>query len=394
MTPIGALSMAQFTLAAHLPDALQSLPWLVNVPVALALIAGLILWLAGRRLIRPVTILVGLGLGGLVGFLVLPILMPGFALSPYLGLAAGAAGGLTVALLLYQVATAITFGSAIGAGCGVMAAAILGTALTLPASAQMDEPEPVENPGQLGGGEQPTYVPPSPTPDWNPQVETLPEPDNGPEGADVENPGVIRGKPVVVKPKPAVPLRVTKVPAAKPQKSGGKTAGPESSTAAKHLHDADGLVSDEARDAAENAAAKVGSFWGAARSAWSEWWDSVPARNRPWIIGSTLAGVTVGTVLGLLLPAWSAGAVTALAGSAIWLPCALWLGTAWGVPGFVGRGGASLTGLSTGGWIAVWLVVAVIGVACQWYGLMPGGKGGKGKKGKGKKKAKKVEDDE
>lgn len=380
--------MATLTLAAHLPDALQNLPWLVHIPVALALIAGLVLWLAGRRLLRPVTIMVGLGLGGLIGFLVLPITMPGFALSPYLGLVAGAATGLTTALLLYQVATAITFGSAIGAGCGVTAAAVLGTALTLPASAQLD---PNDNPGQLGGGEQPIYVPPPPV--WNPRVEPLPEPEVGPEGADVENPGVIRAKPVATKPKPQTPAKVNRPTAVKPtaaKKPASETRGP---AATPRLEQSPSFVTGhDARGAAAGAAGRVGEFWTAARETWSAWWETVPVKNRPLILGATAAGITAGTVLGLLLPAWSAGVVTALAGAAIWLPAALWLGTAWNVPGFSGRsGGASLQSLSPGGWIAVWLVVAVVGVACQWYGLMPGGKTAKGK---GKKKKPKADDDE
>ncbi|MBY0307251.1 MAG: hypothetical protein K2Q09_00775 [Phycisphaerales bacterium] len=382
------------TLASHLPDALADLPWLVQVPVALALVAGLVLWLAGRRLLRPVTIMVGLGVGGLIGFLVLPVVLPGLGLSPYLGLIAGAASGLTTALLLYQVATAVTFGSALGAGCGIAAAAVLGTALTLPASVQVDDPD---NPGQLGGGELPVYVPPPPKPVYSPEL-LLPEPDNGPEGADVENPGVIRAKPPA-RPRAEVPKGVKSPWATAGAKGGVKTARDRASAREGEAGPRPGggqrpdVAASEARQVASSAAARVGSFWGAARGAWSEWWESVPGKDRPWIVGSTLAGVGIGTVLGLLLPAWSAGVVTALAGSAIWLPAAVWLGTAWGVPGFTGRGGG-VSGLSTGGWIAVWLVAASIGVACQWYGLMPGG-GRKGKKGRGKRKARpKADDDE
>ncbi len=385
--------MPVLTLAALLPDALENLPWLVQVPVGLALVAGLALWLAGRRLIRPVTIMVGLGVGGLLGFLVLPVLIPTLNISPYLGLLGGAACGLTVALLLYQVATAITFGSAIGAGCGVAAAAILGTALTLPASAQFDaaglSTQQPDTPGQIGGGEQPVYVPP-PAP-WNPRVEPLPEPYRGPEGADVENPGVIRGKPVVLKPrvvqpapekKPAVARRPA-VPAGDQRAKGGN-----SSTTGAVVERVEGAVGGGAVE-------RVGRFWQAARSTWGEWWDAVPAKNRPWIIGATGVGIFAGTVLGLMLPAWSAGAVTALAGAAIWLPAALWLGMAWSVPGFGNKTptGLSLQGLSAGGWIAVWLVIAVIGVACQWYGLMPGKTKG-GATGKGKKKRKRKSDDD
>ncbi|HYC99907.1 MAG TPA: hypothetical protein VEB22_01665 [Phycisphaerales bacterium] len=378
------------SLGAQIPEALYNLPWLVQVPVALALIAGVVLWLAGRRLIRPVTIMIGLGLGGVLGFLVLPVVMPGVAISPYLGLAGGAAAGLTIALLLYQVATAITFGSAIGAGCGVTAAAVLGTALTLPASAQLEDPVlplPSEAPAQLGGGEQPLYVPP-PAP-WNPHIEPLPEPDVGPEGADVQNPGVIRAKPVH-KPKPTTthaPAKIAK-PKGTSAKPSAKRAG--SADAPKTARPAAATTGKSARAGAGSAAGRVGQFWQAARATWGGWWDSVPERNKPWIIGATVVGVAAGTVLGLLLPAWSAGAVTALAGAAIWIPAAVWLGTAWAAPGFTARGAGTVHALSPGGWIAVWLVIAIIGVACQWYGLMPGGKG----KGKAKKRKPRDHDEE
>jgi len=378
------------TLGAQLTEALQNLPWLVQVPVALALVGGLILWLAGRRLIRPVTILVGLALGGLLGFLIAPAMMPGIGISPYLGMLAGAATGLTTALLLYQVTTAVTFGSAIGAGCGIAAAAVLGTALTLPASAQTDQPD---NPGQLGGGEQPVYAPPPPV--WDPRVEPLPEPERGPEGSDVENPGVIRAKPVVKKPaaKPTKPAQ----PAGGAGTNGGRKPATVKGPAQERQSGGKASPAKTPREPSEplheevgGAVGRVGAFWGAARDAWGEWWETVPAKNRPWIIGATTAGVVAGTVLGLLLPAWSAGAVTALAGAAIWLPSALWLGTAWGAPGFGSKGGGWIGSLSPGGWIAVWLVLAVIGVACQWYGLMPGKAKGKGK---GKKKKPKVEEE-
>lgn len=387
--------MPSMTLAALLPDALENLPWLVQIPVGLALMAGLALWLAGRRLIRPVTILIGLGVGGLLGFLVLPVLIPTLNISPYLGLLGGAACGLTVALLLYQVATAITFGSAIGAGCGVAAAAVLGTALTLPASAQFESAaltvQQPDIPGQIGGGEQPVYIPPPAR--WDPRVEPLPEPYRGPEGADVENPGVIRGKPVVTKPRTVTPTREGKPTTVKRPASGEadqRAKGGNSNAAGAVVERVEGAVG-------EGAVERVGTFWSAARNTWGTWWDSVPAKNRPWIIGATGVGIFAGTVLGLMLPAWSAGAVTALAGAAIWLPAALWLGMAWSVPGFGNKTptGLSLQGLSAGGWIAVWLVIAVIGVACQWYGLMPGkAKGGASAKGKKKRKRKADADDE
>ncbi|MEL7472822.1 MAG: hypothetical protein AAGK04_05835 [Planctomycetota bacterium] len=89
------------------------------------LIAGVVLWAAGSKLIRPVFAVLGLALGAGVGYLTLPLLgwQTLFGLdSPIAGLIVGGVVGLTLALLLYRLTmgiaagTALAFAAALAAG--------------------------------------------------------------------------------------------------------------------------------------------------------------------------------------------------------------------------------------------------------------------------------------
>lgn len=50
-----------------IPDLLDSMPWSIHGAVALALVAGLVVWVFGRRLFRPMLVLVGAVFGAAVG---------------------------------------------------------------------------------------------------------------------------------------------------------------------------------------------------------------------------------------------------------------------------------------------------------------------------------------
>lgn len=112
----------------------QSAPTVNSLPVAAHVLAviglgcGLVLWLIGERMIKPVFGLLGLVLGGLTGFLTLPSLTAetvfGFP-SPYVGLGVGGLFGLGAGLLLFRFAVAVSTGLALGiAGILIGAAAI------------------------------------------------------------------------------------------------------------------------------------------------------------------------------------------------------------------------------------------------------------------------------
>ena len=91
---------------------------------AAALFAGLVLWIAGAKLVRPIFITLGLLGGGFLGALIVPGFGSGGADGgePLLGLPPATAGliiggvlGLIVASLLFRLAVAGSAGSALGA---------------------------------------------------------------------------------------------------------------------------------------------------------------------------------------------------------------------------------------------------------------------------------------
>ncbi|MGQ0626808.1 MAG: hypothetical protein ACT4PL_01760 [Phycisphaerales bacterium] len=303
--------------ADRLLQALQALPWGVHGAVALALLAGLVLWACGRAVLKPVTLLVGTVGGAIGGYLALPVVAPEAGVSPALGGVGGAIIGLLAAMLLYRAALALAI-AFVGAGlCGLLAAAVLGTPapslsvrsaflpgalITLPAARVQSSPD-----DELPGG-----------------------PANEQDGPDAPNTPVPSTDPAPTAPEASPPGPLT-VP----------------STA-------------ELIEAADHARA----FVQALQAKLSESWRGLPAGHQLLIGGTTVVGFLLGALLGLILPAWSAGAVTAFAGAAIWLPAAAWLAHAAALPVGV------VTDLPPSGLIVVWAVVGLVGLGAQWTGLI------------------------
>ena len=90
-------------------SSVQTLPWIAHAVIGVCLAGGAVLWLAGRRVIKPVFALLGAALGGAVGFLMLPEATPSIAgiPSPYIGLGGGAIIGLMggIALLRFAISS-------------------------------------------------------------------------------------------------------------------------------------------------------------------------------------------------------------------------------------------------------------------------------------------------
>jgi len=108
----------------------QSLPEGGSVPLGMALMAGLLLWLVGARVIKPVFFLFGLAIGAFVGTTILPLTgLPsfhpgGFTLTPGItGLLAGGLIGSLVSLAMFRLVIAITSSMAFAAA-GVVGALI------------------------------------------------------------------------------------------------------------------------------------------------------------------------------------------------------------------------------------------------------------------------------
>ena len=101
-----------------------------SVPLGMALMGGLLLWLVGARVIKPVFFLFGLAIGAFVGTTILPLTgLPtfhpaGFTLTPGItGLIAGGILGSLVSLAMFRLVIAMTSAMAFAAA-GVLGAMV------------------------------------------------------------------------------------------------------------------------------------------------------------------------------------------------------------------------------------------------------------------------------
>jgi len=102
------------TLATPLTLA-QALPEGGSVPLGVALMAGLLLWIMGARVIKPVFFLFGLAIGGFVGTTLMPLIgfpnldIGGVSISPsVIGLVCGGIIGALCALAMFRLVIAMT----------------------------------------------------------------------------------------------------------------------------------------------------------------------------------------------------------------------------------------------------------------------------------------------
>ncbi|MCH7792035.1 MAG: hypothetical protein IID31_07135, partial [Planctomycetes bacterium] len=89
----------------------------------------------------------------------------------------------------------------------------------------------------------------------------------------------------------------------------------------------------------------------------------LPVRDRSVISAAGFVGAILGGMLGLVMPKRASALFTALFGAAIWMPCLVYLLTAFDMPiGF-------LTALSARAWLIAWAVVSFVGASSQWSGI-------------------------
>lgn len=99
-------------LAQAASDGLSALPWGAHMVMAIVMGAGLVMWLTGRRLLRPVYALVFAAGGAVFGFFGPSSL--GIQADPYIGLIAGLIAGLLIGALAFRVSMALSL-AAVGA---------------------------------------------------------------------------------------------------------------------------------------------------------------------------------------------------------------------------------------------------------------------------------------
>jgi ABC-type multidrug transport system fused ATPase/permease subunit len=132
---------------SDLSQMIHSMTWSGLIPVGLLMVVGLLLWAAGRRILRAGFVLVGLGVGGVIGWLVGDSIKLGVQPSVVMGIAA--VGFAVVAGLSYRMALV----AAMAAVCGLLAPlAVLTLAQNNNASADPSpKPSVVASSGLMSG---------------------------------------------------------------------------------------------------------------------------------------------------------------------------------------------------------------------------------------------------
>jgi hypothetical protein len=262
---------------AQADPTIADLPLAAHMAVALAMGAGVLLWLSGRTVFRPLLGAFGAVFGALIGFFLVPNLLPPVVFdipSPFWGMGVGAALGLTAGIVLYRFAVAT------GMGLVFAVTALLTTGILINSTPVNDAASTARSvlprPTALHQAEQLRDVPP----------------------ADL--------------PAAAAPL-----------------------------------------------AAQVRSFLNDSASELAQAWNQIPRRDQVRLGVATCTGMIVGLLLGILAPRRSAAAASALLGSAIWLPSAVWLLHAMEAPwlGFLN--------LPILAWIVIWALCGVFGFIVQ-----------------------------
>ena len=89
-------------------------------------------------------------------------------------------------------------------------------------------------------------------------------------------------------------------------------------------------------------------------------WENTPSTFRSIVVASGIGGLLLGMLLGVLARNFSTVVVTAFSGSLLWLGCSWTLANHFGVPEGPWMPGSSAS------WMVWWMLTAVIGLAIQW----------------------------
>jgi hypothetical protein len=272
------------------------------IPLAFGVILGLMLWIGGRRLARPALAILGLLLGGLLGWFVGSVLGLGLVTWAI----AIAAGGVLAFLAAQLERMAITAGLSIILGITAAGSVVfVMSAIHAAREAKADPPAAFESQH------------PDPPDPWT-------------AGAPKDLIDFLNEIRVSTEPPPQV----------------------ESAVEA----DADTDAAEAARKSAARVRALGDELLQAAKEAFAE----APREAVAGVISAAVIGALLGLALGVLTPAFATALMTALLGAALWLGCGAGVAVRLGVPG------VSWLPDSWLGWLVLWVVAAVIGLCIQW----------------------------
>lgn len=306
----------------HAVEQLRALPWAAHALAAGALASGLVLWLIGRRVLKPMVVVLFALIGAGVGFVGVPMTMLAGSVSVYVGLAVGLALGALLGVVLYRSAMAVGLGLVLGVAAPLTVAAVM--------SFKADQ-----------------YAPAPVTSDGAPIATTEPDGD-----AELDR----------------IPARITEevlkkqIDNLRRQLNGDPDAeaAPTDPPADGDAPPTDAALEDVMRSTAE----RVAAFARAVGADAAAGWEQLSPRHRLVLTGSAGLGLALGIILGVILPTWAAGMVTALLGAGVWLAAGTWLALALAIPG------SEHLQRPAREWLVIWLAVAALGMLAQWAGLV------------------------
>ena len=401
----------------RLIQSIQVMPWLIHAGIAAAFVIGLVLWLRGKPLLKPTIVLLAAVVGGLLGYILLPVLAPSATVPPWLGMLAGGLAGSLLMLAMHRLLAAAVFGAVLAVAMATLTAGTLtilnrnqpsaGVASrTLAATVAPAEPDQSisEQPGaevfpplaatdtftprltspsstSIGGEEQPIRssspeVPQPTQPRINPTTRKSAASPATPPRQTTANPSRLGGEEPSPLDQPDVPTLklVTKAPA-KPV----RLQPFEADSSEKPLRSG-GLFDPQALQDSAAVASSAQNLWSASQDRWQDRWAEVPTSHRLYIIVAAVVGAVGGTLAGIIQPAWAAAVLSAIAGSGIAMFTGIWLAHATGVPGH------HKINLSAIDFSVIWLTLTLIGIAAQWS-FITGKNPSKGGQKKSKKPA-------
>lgn len=326
----------------------QGLPMGVHATAVAGLIAGLLLWSLGGRMIKIAMALFGTAFGAGVGAMLVPTLgltsVAGFP-AHLVGLVGGAVVGLVAAFFLFRFAMVLAGAGVVGA-----AAALAGLVYVHVAPPPADLARENQLPGI---------------------VETLPNGTGAGTGAGGE-----QAQPAMA-PEEAVRDLI--------QEQATQAAEREAAAAGQGLRS---MVSEDTAQAVEEAAERVRSFVHGVWRAFAREWNLLDGAQRLVLAGFVVIGLAAGALVGLAMPTKSAAMMTSLAGSAVWLASLAWLAEAMQLPGRQWLVAPQNAGIR---WLIVWPVVALVGLVFQLKNLR---KSADGDGRRGSRRRKRDQDDD
>ena len=307
------------------------LPWSMHALVGLLMVAGLVLWLSGQRVLKPAVIVFVGVLGALLGAIIVAMTPLSSTASVWHGLGAGLFAGLLLGLLMFRSAIALGSGVVFGLLLPLSAACILAAINPATRAALLHPiaPEPAATALAPAG--------PRPADALDTVLSRFRESLSQQSGIPAASLDSILAQ--------AVPARVKPQPAQAPEPAADE---PESASSV------------------QPALSRVHAFTTEAFGQAANVFATLPAAHRFAIALCAIIGLAGGVVMGLNLAPWATAAVASLFGAAMWVPGLVWLSVAMSAPWIESLNRPALH------WLIAWAGLGLVGVLVQWSGLLGG----------------------